>query len=490
MNLFRFIISLISAIAGVLSMGAIKPENTVDPYTEPVAGLYTESIMSLHDVFEPQYVPELFRRYDGQYMPMFQMFRGMGRELPVSRDEWYGFEENWWHRDITVKSDVADPGAGNTSTITLAADDHDSEGNTYAREGDIVTIPSTWVQAIVQTKTTTVPTAHTLVLKPLRAADNIGALTAGQKLSITNGAFAAGTDQPKGTVVGATKRTFYAQIFKESIGVEGSQLVNSTWFKVVGENGSVKGYWSPGYMRGEYLLSLKMDGAYTWGVESDNVTATADNGSVNKVKTTRGVFPWVDALGKKINVTPGAFDILDLDEVGLYLKSQGITSGIVLVMTGAKLTNDLDNAVKDYIDGNGTDLTRVEKTLFKGNRELSLSLNVKVITKGGITFVIKPMDVWSNPKTFGNTGYNLDQYGLWCPITQVKDPMNGALMPNIASRYRAMGGYSRRFETWRLAGAGGGLYVKSIDEENTEFRAHHGLQMFKVNQMGMFKPGV
>lgn len=493
MKTLSFIIALFLGIGDLLfafgaSVGLIKGDSIVDTNTSAVSSIYTESIMSMHDVFKPQHIPELMSRYGEQYMPMFQFFRSMGREYPVAADTWYGHEENWYHRTITVKTLVAAGAKGATVNVTLATADHDSAGNSYPRVNDIVTIPGTWVQAMITAKNVTTPSAHVITLKPLLTTQNIPELAANKVLAITNGAHGAGTGQPAGTVVGTTKRTFKAQIIKETIGAHGSQLVNEKWYTILDDNRSVKGYYSPGYARGDYLMALKMDGAFTWGVVADNVTETADDGSTVTVNTTRGIFPWVQALGKTFEYSAGNMSIDDLDAVGLYLKSQGVTSGIVLVLAGAKLLNDVDKATKDYIDGTGTDLTRVETVLWKGNRQLSLSLNVKVITKGGITFVFKPMDVWSNPVTFGATGYNLDQYGLVIPLAKIKDPVDKVMLDNIATRYRAMDGYSRRFETWRVAGAGGGQYVSAIDAERTYFRAHIGLQLLKVNQMGMFVP--
>lgn len=459
-----------------------------DAGTYPVSGIYTENIMSLHDVFKPQHIPTLFSRFEEQYMPTFSFLRGLGREMPVANDTWYAHEENWYNRVILTTGSVADPGAGNAATLTLASSDHDSKGNSFPRVGDIVSIPGTYVQARIMSKDTSTPSAHTITIKPIRAADNIGAISSGTTISITNYAKAAGMGQPAGTVVGTTKRTFQAQIFAETIGAEGSQLVNERWYKVTDNNKNVVGWYSPGYMRGEYFMALRMDGAFWWGVESDNWTETTHTGSTNDGKTTKGVFPWVKELGKQLTYTSGSFGITDLREVGLYLKSQGVTSGVVILFVGTKFHHELEDATKDYVDGNGTDFTRVEKTVFKGNRELSLSMNITVITIGGITFIIKPMDAWSNPTTFGATGYDLDEYALWMPLSKYKDPESGKLTNNIEYRYRAMGNYSRRYETWRVAGAGGGLYVSEIDEENTYFRSHMGLQFVKVNQCGLYKP--
>jgi len=98
------------------------------------------------------------------------------------------------------------------------------------------------------------------------------------------------------------------------------------------------------------------------------------------------------------------------------------------------------------------------------------------------------MDAWSMPKTWGSTGYDLSKYAVWTPLASFIDPKTNAKLDNIATRYRAMDGYSRRFETWTLAGAGNGPKVSAIDKTNTYFRSHLGLQAFKVNQMILSKP--
>ena len=463
----------------------------IDAGTAPVSGIYTEQIMSLHDVFKPQNIPTLFARYGAQYMPMFQIFRSLGREEPIALDEWGGWEENWYHETVLTTGATAEGAAGASVDITLDTTMHDSKGNSYPRVGQIISIPGTYVQVHITAKDVTSDTAHVLTLTPSKTTDVIPIIADGATLAITNNAHGAGTDQPKGTVLAATKRSFVAQIFKETIGAEGSQLVNEKWYKYIDNGKSVKGWYSPGYMRGEYLMALAMDGAFTWGDVTDNVTVGAGlEGAGNLVKTTKGLMRHVSESGKTMTYTDGSWDPTDLDAVGLYLKSQAITSGYVFGWIGADLMIDIENGMVDYLATNsgGTDYTKVVDKVFSGNKDLAVSIGFDVIKKGGITHILKPMDVWSNPKTFGATGYDLSDYGLFTPLSKFVDPKSNKTMDNIATRYRAMDGYSRRFETWSVAGAGRGLKVSSIDKTNTFFRSHLGLQAFKLNQMILMKP--
>ncbi len=151
--------------------------------------------------------------------------------------------------------------------------------------------------------------------------------------------------------------------------------------------------------------------------------------------------------------------------------------------------NDIENGMVDYLGAKSSpDYTHAVKQVFGGNEDLAVSIGFNIIKKGGIKFLIKPMEAWSNPMTFGANGYDLAKYGLIFPLSKFTDPKTRKLTNNIETRYRAMDGYSRRFETWTIGGAGKGLKLSEIDETNTYFRAHLGLQAMKVNQMAIVEP--
>lgn len=453
-----------------------------------VASIYTESIQSMHDFFKPQKIPTLFARYEQQYMPMFQIFRSLGREEAVMADNWSGWEENWYHSTITVEDAVTEGTAGAAKTITLAAADHDSKGNSFPRVGGIIFVPGTYQQLHITAKDTTTADAHVLTVKPSKATETVPAIAAGATLVIGSNAFGAGTDQPDGTVVGATQRTFYAQIFKETIGAEGSQLVNEKWFKKMDNKKNVKAWYSPGTMRGEYQMALSMDGAFTWGDETDNVNVPAgEAGAGNLNKTTKGLFRHAQELGKALTYTENAFDPTDMNQMGLYYLSQGVTTGYAFGWIGAAFMNDIEDGMVDYLANTSVNYTNAVKTVLGGNEDLGVAVGFQAIKKGGITHMLRPMNAWSNPKTLGATGYDMPTRGLFTPLSKFVSPKNNAKLDNVSTRYRAMDGYSRRFETWTVQGAGKGLKVISIDKQNTFFRSHVGLQAFKVNQFVHFE---
>ncbi len=453
-----------------------------DPGTAAISGNYTEQIASLHDFFKPQNIPTLYARFGAQYMPMLSQFMALNRALPIQGDEWFGWEENWYHQTIVTSGITAVGVAGATVDITLSPTQVDVDGNFYPQKGMIVSFPdSTYVQAQIVSINTAAGVVMTV--KPELTTDIIPATVDGETLTISSNAYGAGTDQPKGVVVGATKRSFTAQIFKTTHGLEGSQLTHAKWFNKIDDGRSVRNWYSDGYMLAEYQRDLFIDGAFTWGNEADNLTVAAgENGAGNKVKTTKGIMRHAIEAGHDLPYVAGAWTPQNLDEVGLYFLSQGITSGYSLDWVGAQLNIDIENGMKGFLDTTGVDYTNTVNNVFGGNKELAASFAFKVINKGGITHILKPMPVWSHPKLFGATGYDMPQRGLFAPLAKVINPKTQEVMPNIAVRYEAMDGYNRMFETWSVNGAGPGLKVIGTDKAETFLRSHMGLQVFKANQ--------
>ena len=470
-----------------------------DANTYPTRGIMTTQMYSMYDVLKPQHVPEVIARFGPQFFPFFNWLTAMGREAPIAGNSWFGHEENRYHKSFKVKTNVGNPGAGNPALITLGYagnNDLDSNNSFYPREGDQITIPGTEVFARINSIDITTPSAPVLNCVPNKGTKNIGALSAGTTIIITSGSFADGTGQPLGTRVGLTKRTFYLQLIKETVNIEGGALCDEPWYQVIDNNKNFIGWYSPGYGRCEYLMALKADGAMFIGEETDNTHASFTvaaglPGAGNKPITTKGAIPWIRDLGWAQPVTAGTYAFTDLDAASLYMRQNGVGSGLSLWLQGPRLANDVENAMKSYLNYTGVDYTRAIAAMFGSipdAQQLAVSLNFGVITKGQMTFATKVMDQWINPELYGASGYDFDQYGIMMPLATFKDPSSGQKLDNIALRYKAFNGYSRKFEVWNVAGAGGGLYVTDIDSKNTYMRSNIGLQIFKVNQMILNDP--
>ncbi len=454
--------------------------------------ILARSIWSVWDIGKPQVSNKIMAKYGLQNKGTFDFIRTLSRDIPVGADTFYGWEDNKFHRHIKVRTTIGDPGTGNDAVIVLAATDLDTSNRFYPRVGDVVTIPTTEVQARVYSIDVTSPTAPAITLKPLRAADNIGILTTDMEIPITSGMFAAGTDQPTGTIVGYTKKTFYTQLFKETVGAEGDMLAKEDWGTVY-EGGNALGVFTTGTVRAEFLMALKIDGALSLGVETTNtgmVVPSGEDGAGNSFFTTRGFVPHVRAGGTTDTYTPGSFDIEDLFDVGTYLRSQYVNNGVVCFLSGSDFAFDVNTAAFEYFaDANGADVTSIAEGAFGGIANMQAGINFRVINLGdGFKYVIPTMENWSNPETFGLLDFT--KKGIVLPVTSFKNPMPGEArgsVDNFNIRYREANGYNRKFEAWSLGGAGGGTYVSSVDKRDWYYRAELGLEMYKTNQTYLFE---
>lgn len=464
------------------------PENT-SVGTYPVGQVMNRGLFTVYDAGKPEYVEFLTKRFGLQFTPFWDWFKRMGREESISSTgDWHAFEENRYRRELKVLATVANPGAGNDITFQLDPTYVDTLGNYYGREGEAVTIPVSNVQAHITAVTGTAPNIF-FTLKPINVLANIGSLVAGTKLAITNGAKADGTGQGKSAVTGVTKRDFRLQIFEENTGLEGGQMTVQNWYNAYDDNGKQVGVISDLTAKAQHRFNSKVNGAFLLGELNTNttLTQTTHNGVVNPINYTEGVLPAITKLGATMSIPSGTFVIDDLDDVGIYMREQGVTSGVALIAAGARRRNEIEKAGKNFMQGNGTDLTSTVTNVIAGNnpKDKLLSLGFQQIYTGGVDFLLKTVDDFSDPVGLGAPGYDLDKYAFVFPLSTVKDPTTGKALDNICTRYVEKNGYSRRLEMWSNGAAGGNGYTydNDIDERLFHLRGHMGLQLLAVNQM-------
>lgn len=475
-----------------LNSGVIT-EDAIKSGTRATGGILTDQIVTIYDITKPQHYPYLVRRYGNQYDNFVMFFQNLGRMEATPNDVLNAWEENWLHESLKVASNSSQEesqGAG----VTIAVAEADYGGsNVYPRVGDILTL-SNEMQCIITAKTDAGSTWN-LTVKPLRNDYNtlIPAFSAGDEIAITSAAFGYGTTQPEGVVVGHTPRAFQAQVIKETFELEGQEFTRDKWIKVM-EGASYDYYYNEGMGAMEHRMGLKWDGAVTFGIQDDgSVTVPSGDGSGNEIKTTHGMVPWIRALGKTIETTGGSlFDLDYMDTASLHMKRNGATTNIGLFICGNLMAQGVENAFVDATAGSllntGVDYTKVEQEVFKGNRELSVSYNIKTVTKGGITWMIKPHDNWSNPKTFGLTGYSMESLGIMLPWGSTRDAKTGLKTMNMGMKYIANNGYSRKMEVWSVKGAGGGTYVTAIDKASHYLRSHMMFYLLAANQGVILDP--
>jgi hypothetical protein len=451
---------------------------------DAISNIYASDIISGFDLHKPEKMNVLFNKRGDQGASMFQLIRSMGFEQPVASDTYGHFEDLDIHEIVHVRTNVAQPLAGEPVVFVLGTEDLDANHNFYLRVGDNILFHNE-VTGTVTAIDVTDPDAPSVTVEPQESLDQIPALTDGDELVIHSAAFAEGSGQPAGAVSGTWEYSNTAQIIKETIGVTGTEMVNQSWVTVTSMGQQLMGYYMKGQIDIDYRMALKIDGALMWNKHTTN-TGIVDNsteGGGRLRKTTEGLIPYCRRIGNEQACTAGAFDVDEFDEMDRTLTRE-FAGNYILGLLGAKIHQDIENALVTYFANSNIVYAKqtTNDVLFKSNESLGASVNFAYLTKSERTYLFKRMGIFSNKKLAGAAGYNAENLGIFMPINAKKDPKSGNMVDSIGTRYRALGPYSRRMEVWKDGAAGNGLKIGDIDKQFTYQRCHVGAHFRGGNQ--------
>lgn len=469
---------------------------------DAIAEVYASDIVSGFDIHKPEYLNDLFMRFDDQGMSYFQLMRSLGFEKEVSQDTYYHFEENRIHERAKVRTGVGQPAAGADIVFILDTDAMDSNNNFYPRLYDTLLFDND-VTGYIQDIDISTPADPTLTIRLNDEDDQFPALTAGDYIPIVSSSFSEGSGQPRGAIRGAWKYENDAQIIKETIEATGTEMVNQTWFKVTSEGKSIPAYYHLGQTDIDYRTALKIDGALLFQKRTTNVarggTAPIDPDTGRPIKTTEGLFPYTRRVGNVLPYTIGAFDIADFDDANLILDRE-FAGNNILSLLGIKLHIEVEDVLKLYFADTNIKYAReaVNSEIFKKDESLGTSVNFKYLTKGERCFMFKRFANLSNSNTVGGwadvagfySGYsqNWPSVGIMLPLNKRRDPKSKKLVESLGVRYRGLGNYNRRMEVWSVGGAGQGLKVTEFDKREMYQRTHMGAHHRGGNQFVLLDP--
>lgn len=454
---------------------------------QSVASFYNYPMMAAIDYFKPEVVNMKYKQHGDQFLPLFMILRSMGRETMISADSWFGFEDQEIHTTIHSLNGFADPGVGVSTTLTVdvSTGDVDAYGHTYLRDGDILRM-SNGNNAFVSAKTVVSPTQFTFTITPF-GSNSLGAVIAGQELSITSGASADGTGPVEPATRYSYRKDFYLQTIKEHVAIEGGVLADQVWPKYLEDGKTIVGVYSEAFDDLQYRLNLKINGAHWTGQTNTGVSPITQLGGAgfqNTVYTTGGLIPDAALYGLNFHHS-GAFPITNFDTITTYLTQQRVQSEYMMMMYGVGLGNLINNSMYQANLNTQVDYTMMAKSLYGGDEGLAMSINFTQYTHNtGYKFIFRRMDDFSNPTTFGLPVYGFTNTGLIMPINKFRDAESGKTQNNIEFRYKGLGKYSRRFRIWTISGAGEqDQFLSANDWSDTYAQASTGLQSFKANQM-------
>lgn len=465
------------------------------------------NLVGIQDFFEPDVAVDVVRRFGGG-VTLSLLINSMERWMPVSRTTWRRWEEGQYHRPFSVGANTtAAASAGAAVDIQLATADVDTNQQYYPRRGYIIGIPvgQEIKMAIIQNITNSSGTI-TLSVQPFDQTLEIPVLTAGTELSILSHAKAGGTDQPDPSRMSYQERDFNTQIIAETISSDGTIITDQTWAKRFDDGAKVMNIWNPEFARAELLMDQYADGMGFLGeINGNSITQTANNinsqnsnkGIGNTINTSKGMFTWNREIGGEVEYNQGSWALTDLDEVEDYMRTQGVNTGTIMHLVGARLKREVDTGANTRVasvDGGDLYLGVVDE-YFGGSKSMSLSLGFDVIKNTSYTHVFQVIDTFDNPWFMGAGGYNTTRRGLTFPIANmpVLDEQRTKLMlPNINFRYKAQENYSRRREMWINGAAGRGMYVDQYigqtDGVDAWWRSDIGLEFLQANQTVVQNP--
>ena len=456
------------------------------------------SIASMHDfAFPDQVKNKLYQRY-GQGFTLVQMFRNMGREFEMKNSYISAHELGSVHRTITaLGNNTGGVNPGDDVYVTLSPADLDTQNAYYPRIGFTVFHKHTdnlMYGLRIESINVTAPTAPILKLVPFDTSLAVGVagILAGTELSIGGSSFAPGTGQPAPTSTGLYERDFYTTIAKESMGFDGPELARERWEEK--QIGGKKRIWSRAYAETEFLLDLAEDCNLLMGELNDNsIVQATHRGNSEAVTTGRGIWKWQDAISGTLNYGTGDFNLFDLDQVPVFMRSQGVTDGVAVLAAGQGLALKLENSglefVKEY--SGGSDFTRVVQRAFGGSEQRALDVGFRMFTKGGITYVVKVVDTFSNPKLFGVSTYPMDDSGFAFPVSSIKDKKSGLTIPNISIGNLSHNGVARKRVIGVINGMTGfGDYPIQTEYDTVDMYmlSQRAIVALGVNQHIQFKP--
>ena len=333
------------------------------------------------------------------------------------------------------------------------------------------------------------PAQPVLTISPVSATYQLPGVALGEEMSIISGAFSEGSNQPKGAVTGAIKRTFYTQIIKETLSVTGSQLTTQTWFDgwiseqdMVGPGQVASGnsYYNLHLQDAEYRMALKISGALLFAEEGDGSLIDPATGAPRQ--TTQGLIPQIKRLGMEENYTPGSTSLADIDSYNRLLDKQ-YASDFVMGMFSRQYTTEFENALSTFLANTNINYVESQVASRYGDSAKSICTDFSSVKRGGRTFMYQTFMEFSNRQTVGIAGSVAESYGLFLPMATKKDAKTKQTVNNIGARYKALDGYSRKMEVYSVNGAGPGLKVSQADLNETYLRCEIGAHQLGVNQM-------
>lgn len=441
----------------------------------PVAGQFTQNYVSLWDINMPEKRNALIRKYGDQGLGFMGMVSSFGLVEPIANYQFSHFEKEWIHHTFTNLNAVSNPGAGQPITVTLSPSDVSPQSLYYPRLFYDVIFPNYVTGKIVNIDAST-PSAPVLTIQPFNASQNIGAIAAGQALSIYSNGFPTGTAGPRGQITQVSEYTFNTQIIKGAFETDNSALTNQTWIDKDSTGKSINPYvYVEGLMDAEFEYALSLDGAALFNNAMTNTTLTNAGHTAMQ-----GLVPYMFLNANNQSYTPGLVSLPQFDIMTKRLSKQ-FAPKEHMGLLGEDLYVEMENLLVDFNVQNPMVWTT------EGSKDpAKLHIDVKQIKKNGYTFNLTKMDIFSHPQIYNAAGYTTTGLGLFMPSSKKKDA-KGDMIPYVGMVYKEFSGYSRKKRVWATGGGNDHAKNSTVDALRFDLLGEWGTRFAAVNQMSIWK---
>lgn len=450
-----------------------------------VSAIYDSSLSSMHEWELPYQVKdELFQRYgQGQFFTDF--LRKMDNEFVFTQNTPLNAHEEGWIEETFTTNGASTGGdsAGADVVVTIDPADVDSQGNARPRLYESVYHKHTdnkvyelYISAIADASVSvsgSFQDSFTLTLTPFDNTLEVGAggIADGTELSMGSTAFAEYTGHTTSTARGFFRRQFYNRIIKEHQTITGVEMGTAHYYEQL-KNG-YRSIWSKAWAEKEFLMDKQLDMGFLLGQENDNtITQSGKDGTSRSVKSAKGIWKWMDELAGKLTYGTGDFDIFTLDDVEVYMRSQGVYTKNFFFPVGPELYTKIENGGYDFIkDFSDTDASRYfmeEGTEEYGLRNSALGLTWKCLEKNGQKFYLSPIDTFGNVKGLGNSTYDFTKAGMIIPMGNTTKVDGMGEVNNISIGYNNHGEVNRKRVIDIVSGNDGAKYPASNEYDGTD----------------------
>jgi len=455
---------------------------------------FTEQWNTIYDLeLEPQIYPQWFQKYNKGFGIKDWLYVA-GQTFNVKSNTITAFEDGADVRPVRLNASgiSAMTSAGDSITFRLHSGGYDTNNDTYLRVGDTISIPAKFMSGqdtpaeFLVTAVGATASADCTAYPLNSAAQITSTVTASSYLKVGATRYARGTAQPSARSLGAYSRTFTTGISKETLNIEGGQIMQSSYRSKT--KGGGEGLWNRAQLQAEFSLDNQMNDALLVSDENTNsLTQTAHSTKSNAVRSTVGLWNHLNDLGQELNYST-KLALTDLYTAKELLRSQGVVDTEVLFAMGTKLSRGFETMGLEYIkEFSGA------SNLMQGMDKIGI--RPKAVTIGNVTFNAKEFAGFSNPNTFGTDADYWDNAGFMIPMSQVTvkssdiaiDGIEGGKVsiPNVALGYVNNNGENRTRILKYVAGVNGvGLdATHAYDDFSGYMLTEYMLVAMQVNQM-------